>query len=92
MLAAGLDGIENKLIPPLPAEEDLYHMDSVRAGLETLPGDLGDAIDALKADEVIQDALGQHVYERFIEAKTLEWNDYQRHVTQWELDRYLKTY
>jgi glutamine synthetase len=92
MLAAGLDGIENKLIPPPPAEEDLYHMDSVRAGLETLPSDLGDAIDALQADEVIQDALGQHIYERFIEAKTQEWSDYQRYVTQWELDRYLKTY
>jgi glutamine synthetase len=92
MLAAGLDGIESRLIPPLPAEEDLYHMDGVRAGLETLPGDLGDALIALKADEVIQDALGQHVYERFIEAKTLEWSDYLRYVTQWELDRYLKVY
>ncbi len=92
MLAAGLDGIENKMTPPHPTEEDLYHVDNVRAGLETLPGDLGDAIDALKRDDVIQDALGQHVYERFIEAKTQEWNDYQRYVTQWELDRYLKVY
>ncbi|MFN3330888.1 MAG: type I glutamate--ammonia ligase [Caldilinea sp.] len=92
MLASGLSGIENKLEPPLPAEEDLYHVDGMRAGLETLPGDLGDAIEALKSDEVIQDALGQHVYERFVEAKMVEWNDFQRHVTQWELDRYLKVY
>jgi glutamine synthetase len=92
MLAAGLDGINNKLEPPPPAEEDLYHVDGMRAGLETLPGDLGDAIEALKQDEIIQDALGQHVFERFVEAKMVEWSDYQRHVTKWELDRYLKVY
>ena len=92
MLAAGLDGIENRLEPPLPAEEDLYHVDGLRAGLEMLPGDLGDALAALRQDEVIQDALGQHVYERFVEAKTVEWGEYQRCVTQWELDRYLKLY
>ena len=92
MLAAGLDGIENKLQPPLPAEEDLYHVDGMRAGLEMLPGDLGDAIEALQGDEVIQDALGQHVYERYVEAKTLEWHEYMRYVSHWELDRYLKVY
>ncbi len=67
-------------------------MDGLRAGLEMLPGDLGDALAALRQDEVIQDALGQHVYERFVEAKTVEWGEYQRCVTQWELDRYLKLY
>jgi glutamine synthetase len=46
----------------------------------------------MQEDEIIQDALGQHVYERYVEAKTLEWNDYLRYVTQWELDRYLKVY
>ena len=92
MLAAGLDGIERRLEPPAPAEEDLYHVDSVRAGLDTLPGDLGQAIEALKKDEVIQDALGQHVYERYVEAKTIEWNDYRLYVSQWELDRYLTVY
>ena len=92
MLAAGLDGIECKLAPPTPAEEDLYHVDSVRAGLEMLPGDLGEAIEALQADEVIQDALGQHVYERYVEAKTLEWNEYRLYVSRWELNRYLTIY
>ncbi len=92
MLAAGLDGIERKLEPPSPAEEDLYHVDSVRAGLEMLPGDLGEAIEALEADEVIQDALGQHVYERYVEAKSLEWNEYRLYVSRWELNRYLTIY
>lgn len=92
MLAAGLDGIEKKMPPPTPAEEDLYHVDGMRAGLDTLPGDLGQAIEALKQDEVVQAALGQHVYERYVEAKTQEWDDYRIYVTQWELDRYLTLY
>jgi glutamine synthetase len=92
MLAAGLEGIEKKMAPPSPAEEDLYHVDSVRAGLDMLPGDLGQAIDALKNDEIIQDALGEHVYERYVEAKLLEWNEYKLFVSRWELDRYLTLY
>lgn len=92
MLAAGLDGISKGLMPPSPAEEDLYQFDSARSGLDTLPGDLGAAINELKKDEVIQEALGQHVYERYIEAKTLEWTEYRLYVSQWELNRYLKVY
>ncbi len=92
MLAAGLDGIQKRMLPPAPAEEDLYNVDASRAGLEMLPGDLGHAIAALQADEIIQNALGQHVYERYIEAKTLEWNEYRSYVSQWELDRYLTVY
>ena len=92
MLAAGLDGIEKKMAPPSPSEEDLYHVDGGRAGFDVLPPDLGMAINALMADEVIQTALGPHVYERYIEAKLLEWSDYRAHVTKWELDRYLTTY
>jgi glutamine synthetase len=92
MLAAGLEGIEKRMMPPSPAEEDLYHVDSVRAGLDTLPGDLGQAIDALREDEVIQDALGEHVYERYVEAKLLEWSQYRVHVSSWEVDRYLTLY
>jgi glutamine synthetase len=92
MLAAGLDGIEKRMTPPSPSEEDLYHVDGTRSGLETLPGDLGEALDALQNDEVIQQALGLHVFERYHEAKTQEWTDYRLTVTQWELDRYLTTY
>ncbi len=88
----GLDGIERRMTPPSPSEEDLYHVDGQRSGLETLPGDLGAAIAALQEDAVIQGALGQHVYERYVEAKLLEWSDYRLQVTQWELDRYLTVY
>lgn len=92
MLASGLDGIQKRLTPPPAAEEDLYHVDGVRAGLNTLPGDLGEAIEELRGDEVVQTALGQHVYERYVEAKTQEWNEYRLYVSEWELNRYMTMY
>lgn len=92
MLAAGLDGIENKLPLSPPAEEDLFQVDGVRAGLDILPNDLGTALDELSQDKVIQDAIGQHIYERFIEAKRLEWDEYRGYVSDWEHKRYLALY
>lgn len=92
MLSAGLDGIRRGLPLGEPAEEDLYHVDPHQRNLETIPESLGEALVALAQDEVIREALGPHVFERFVEAKTQEWHEYQRYVTQWELDRYLPLY
>lgn len=92
MLASGLDGIKNRIMPPPPSEEDLYQVDGARSGLDLLPGDLGAAIGELKRDLLIRNALGQHIFERYIEAKTIEWTDYRRYVSHWELDRYLEIY
>lgn len=92
MLKAGLDGIRRGLTPPPAAEEDLYHIDPRSRALTTLPGSLGEALEELERDDVIQQALGPHIYERFVEAKQQEWNEYRRHVSQWELDRYLPIY
>lgn len=92
MLKAGLDGIKRKLTPPLPAEEDLYHLDSNQRqarDLQSLPGSLGEALEELKASTLLKEALGEHVYEHFIKAKTQEWDEYRTYVSQWELDRYL---
>ncbi|SNZ17489.1 Glutamine synthetase, catalytic domain, partial [Natronoarchaeum philippinense] len=58
----------------------------------TLPPNLGAAVDALEDDEVIQDALGEHVAEKFIQAKTAEYDEYKAEVSDWELDNYLETY
>ena len=58
-------------------------------GIENLPSNLAEAIEELKKDEVIKEALGPHVYNLYIEAKKLEWDDYRRRVHQWELDQYL---
>ncbi|MGH2442046.1 MAG: type I glutamate--ammonia ligase [Chloroflexota bacterium] len=92
MLAAGLDGIQRNLDLPEPIEENLYHFDAERlrqSGIAMLPGSLIEAIEALKNDEVIADALGEHVFERFVEAKREEWDDYRIQVSAWELERYL---
>ena len=95
MLGAGLDGVERNMTPPDAAEEDLYSMDEARRrarNMGTLPGSLEEALCCLAEDRVIQDALGQHVYERFVEAKAQEWDEYRTRVTPWEIERYLRTY
>ncbi|HAA38229.1 MAG TPA: type I glutamate--ammonia ligase [Firmicutes bacterium] len=94
-LAAGLDGIKNKIEPPDPVDLNIYAMtaeERQELGIETLPMDLGEAIEALKQNELIKNTLGEHIYQRFIEAKTIEWNNYRMQVHQWELDSYLTVY
>ena len=60
--------------------------------IESLPGNITEAVSELLNDELIQDALGNHVLEHFVEAKRLEWDVYRTQVHQWELDQYLKTF
>lgn len=95
MLKAGLDGVKRRLPLPPPVEENLYEFDDqklAKHNVQMLPGSLGEAMEELQRDEVVQDALGEHVYERFIEAKRIEWDEYRKYVTQWELDRYLEVF
>jgi glutamine synthetase len=95
MLAAGLDGIERKLTPPEPVEENLYHFDAAKLEsrkIRQLPGTLREALDELESDKVIREALGEHVFERFVEAKTEEWDEYRTQVSAWEVDRYLEAF
>jgi glutamine synthetase len=95
MLKAGLDGINNKITPPQPVEENIYHMDEAeraRRNLTSLPGSLGEALAETKNDPLIREALGDHIYERFLEAKQSEWDEFRMQVTPWELDRYLPVF
>jgi glutamine synthetase len=95
MLKAGLDGIEKGMTPPDALEENLYDLDETRRlarRVSMLPGSLKEALDCLAEDKVIQDALGPHVYERFVSAKTQEWDEYRLQVTPWEVERYLAIY
>jgi glutamine synthetase len=95
MIAAGLDGVERGLALSAPVEESLFEMDASRVaerGITELPGTLGEAIEELKADPVVCEALGDHVLEHYVEAKAAEWNEYRTQVTQWELDRYLEAF
>ena len=79
---------------PLPpaAEEELYELSHRRRHLATLPTSLAEALDEFAASDLVRDALGLHLFERFLEAKRLEWADYLPVVSSWELDRYLSTY
>ncbi|MFN8535778.1 MAG: glutamine synthetase family protein [Dehalococcoidia bacterium] len=95
MLKAGLDGIRRGLTLPDPVEENIYQFDEAelrRRNIGILPSTLGEALDALQDDLVIQEALGDHILERFLEAKRLEWDSFRSYVSQWELDRYLEVY
>jgi len=95
MLAAGIDGIVNELPLEDAIEENLYHFtdeDLRRRNIPTLPTTLGEAIEEMGRDEVVRDALGEHVFERLTEAQTAEWLEFRTHVSQWERDRYLEMY
>jgi len=92
LLKAGLDGIKNKLTLPSSTDFNIYHMsdeDRIKAGIETLPGNLKEAIDELQKDEVISSALGEHALTHFIQAKQIEWDIFRTRVTEWERDQYL---
>ncbi|PSQ50253.1 type I glutamate--ammonia ligase [Halobacteriales archaeon SW_7_65_23] len=95
MIHAGLDGVENDLDCPDPVRENIYDFDEEKReeyGIDTLPANLGDAVDALEDDEVVYNALGPHVSEKFVEAKRQEFSEYIAEVSEWELDRYLETF
>lgn len=91
MLAAGLDGIAKKTQPPPPVEEDVYGFDDRRLAkfyIHTLPADLGDAIAAFEASDFLKKTLGRHIFTQYLDVKTTEWREFQRSVTDWEINRY----
>jgi glutamine synthetase len=95
MVAAGLDGVEKGLALGEPVEESLFEMDAATIAarsIRELPGTLGEALDELARDEVIRDALGDHVYSHFVEAKRAEWDEYRTQVSEWEVERYLELF
>jgi glutamine synthetase len=92
MLAAGLDGIEKGLTPPEPVEENVYEMSAAERrerNIGTLPASLWDAIQLAENSEVVRKALGEHVFNAFIENKKIEWDKWRVQVTEYELKRYL---
>ena len=92
LLQAGLEGIEKGYELPPPVESNLYDLtDEERQsmGVDQLPETLGEAIDVMAGSEVVEKALGSHVFPRYIDLKRAEWQDYRVQVTPWELERYL---
>lgn len=93
MLQAGLDGIRHKMELPDPLEETLMQRQRGRMRqVAILPQSLDEAIDELSNDDVILSALGPYVSDRYIAAKRLEFSEYNRQVTEWEVDRYLSRF
>ena len=92
MLAAGLKGVEKKYPLPEPVEEDIYEMDEkarAAAGITSLPGSLHQAISLVEKSELVRETLGDHIFNKFVENKKLEWDRFRIHVSQFELERYL---
>ena len=91
-LAAGLDGIESKITPPEEVKENVFEMrlsKKTRLGIESLPADLSEAVEELEKDSYIKGILGEHITEKYVEAKKAEWANYRAQVTEWEINEYL---
>jgi glutamine synthetase len=94
-LAAGLDGIKNELDAPDPVDKNIWDLtvrQRRRHKIKELPRDLGEAIEEFKKSDLMQETLGEHIFEHFVAAKEQEWADYIAQVHEWEIDRYLAAY
>jgi len=92
MLAAGLKGIEEGYDLPDPVEEDIFRMsisEREKRGIKSLPGSLGEAIEETAKSALVREALGDHIFNKFIENKKIEWDNYRVHVSEFELKNYL---
>jgi len=92
MLRAGLNGIQAGLQPPEPVEENIYQLDDeslATKNIDILPGSLGQALYEFKKDGLMKEVLGKHLFERYVDVKTKEWDQFKQQVTTWELDTYL---
>ncbi len=92
MLKAGLDGIKNRIEPGEQTTDNIYSMDEDERrarGIESLPGNIMEAVNNLHEDQVIRETLGEHIFGHFVEAKMIEWDVYRTQVHQWEVEQYL---
>jgi glutamine synthetase len=95
ILKAGLDGIKNNLTPPQPVEENVYQLDRqsmISKNVDVLPTSLWEALNELKKNKLIQEVLGNHLFERYVNIKTREWDEFKMQVTSWDIDKYLDVY
>ena len=92
MLAAGMKGMEDQLMPPEPMEDDIFELSPKQLQerqIDLLPANLFEAIQLTENSTLVRETLGDHVFEKFIENKKIEWNDWRRQVTDYEVNRYL---
>jgi len=92
LLASGLDGINRKIDPPEPIEQDIFHLtleERKKLGIDSLPESLGEALHHLRNSKFMQEVLGDHVYSNFIYVKQKEWDSFRSWVTDWEINNLL---
>ena len=95
LLKAGLDGIKKKTTPPAEVNRNIYVMTEAErheADIVDLPSTLHNAIKELRKNDVVKSALGEHIYDNFVEAKRLEWNAFRQQVSDWEREQYIEMY
>jgi glutamine synthetase len=91
-LAAGLDGIKNKLIPQDSVDKNIFNMtqeEKDEIGIMSLPESLEDSIIALENNDLIKNVLGIETTKKYVKAKREEWDQYSIQISQWEIDQYL---
>ncbi len=95
MLRAGLDGIDKQSDPGPPVNKNIYTMsrrERRHLRIDELPANLSEALDEFEKSELMRDTLGDHIFGHYLAAKRAEWDSYSRHVSPWEIDRYLNVY
>lgn len=94
-LAAGLDGIKKKMVPPVSVDKNIFLMteeERQELGIVSLPGSLGEALIEFESSEFIKNVLGKHMFENYLRIKKEEWRQYRSQVATWELEQYLDRY
>lgn len=92
MLAAGLAGIKEKAKLPEPIEKDIFHMEEEerkKEGIDSLPGSLIESIEYAEKSSFLKNALGEHIFNKLIENKRIEWDMYRIQITGYEIEKYL---
>lgn len=95
LLQSAIDGIKNQIMPPDAVDINIYKLsgkERKRQKIDSLPGSLAEAVELLEKSSVAKEALGEHIFNEFVEAKRKEWDSFRIKITQWEIDNYLSKY
>ena len=95
MLNCGLDGIKNKLETPAPVNVNIFDMTPAEkdaAGIDSMPASLLEALEAFQENPIGRETLGDHIFEKYVSYKQIEWDKFRTAVTDWELEEYLSMY
>jgi glutamine synthetase len=95
MLRAGLEGVRQKMTPPAPVEENVYHFDDAKLAemsIGVLPQTLNESIREMQKSEIVREALGEHIFDEFTRSARSQWDAFRLQVTPWEIENYLPLY